>query len=130
MELDWFSAIYTYADADMDNCVNYDEMVHLFASGSDFVFSDLITAFDGDLNADGLLTWHEFNEWLATYDFDKSGELVTDEEKEAMKAFFKYFDVKYVDQPDYALSIEEAVAAANEMQPMMDKFYKEFNFFW
>lgn len=61
MEIDFFTAIYTYADSDMDNCVDYDEMVHLFASGSELVFSDLLMAFDGDLNADGLLTWYEFN---------------------------------------------------------------------
>lgn len=107
-------------------------MVSLFEWGvqdADKYVEFVSSYFDfGDLNADGLMTWAELNAWLASSD-SAEGFAFVGEEKEAMKAFFKYFD-KEVGNEDYAMTREEAVMGTQHVAGKIGAFYADFNYFW
>lgn len=108
-------------------------MVSLFEWGVQDadVYVDFVNSYFGfgDLNGDGLMTWAELNAWLASHDTADFGFPLEGQEKEAMKAFFKFFD-KEVGNEDYAMTMDEAVAGTQHVASKMGVFYADFNFFW
>lgn len=79
-ETDIIKGLWEFADYDNDMCVSYEEMVALFEWGNQdaSMYPALVDSYFGsaDLNADGQITWSEFNDWLATVETDAYGQVM------------------------------------------------------
>ena len=77
-ETDIIKGLWEFADSDNDQCVSKDEMIALFNWGNQGpeAYSALVDSYfaGGDANADGLITWDEFNDWLATVEYAADGQ--------------------------------------------------------
>lgn len=127
---------------DGDGCATEEEMNKLFSWGSQDAdkYADMVTGFfeKGDANADGLMTWAELEAWLDTADGQEvfgGAKMQGEEEKDAMKAFFKYFDNNHGDG-DFALTEEEALAGVQKIAKRVSStdtgvsFVEESKFIW
>lgn len=130
--VDWYNAIFTFADDDHDYCVTKDEMVGIMAVLYDWtndssIFSTMAenTFNFADTDGSGVLSWAEFNAVLPTV----PEQLVSQEEQDAMLAFFKYFDNQHGDQ-DYKLTLEEMNEGIAALAAQIGGFYEEYNFWW
>ena len=75
--MDIIKAIWEFADYDNDQCVSKDEMIALFEWGNQDAeaYVELVDGYTAaaDVNADGYITWSEFNDFLATVEYTPDG---------------------------------------------------------
>lgn len=121
-------SFFKFADDDSSGCVTKDEMIALFEwglSGEETMLATVDAFYmSGDLNADGLTTWSEFNQWI-----DSLPDSYLGTEVEAQRALFQYFDASS-GNADFALSRDEAEAGVTDLMSKIGYFYDDYNFYW
>lgn len=132
--VDFYSTIigilFEWADADGDDCANYDEFVGIIQwanTAADDEITGAITTTFGMCDADGTgtLTWAELNACL-------EGAGADDDTATMMRVLFQYFDVMAEEEGtfDYRLTVDEMIAGVNGIKNYVRDLLSEFNFYW
>ena len=111
----WYTALFNWADLNLDECADKEEIRALFQQAmidQQEIPEIIARAFaEGNIDEQHELTWFEFNTWLDIAEFD-------DYTADALRIYFEYFDIAMGEDEsfNYKLDQEEMTAERKKAQ--------------